>query len=135
MPSAPAGPPDDALTPELLAELAAALTDRQRTLTDDLERVRADLQEIRDSRSAQSDDDEHDPEGGTMSAQWSHSTGIRADLEARLVEVDRALLRMADGTYGTCVRCGRAIPPERLLARPSADRCVTCAQQGPAVLG
>ena len=118
-----------------LDELTAALTERRGILTSDLERVRADLQEIRDSRGTQSDDDEHDPEGGTMSAQWSHSTGIGADLETRLVEVDRALLRMEQGTYGICVRCGTEIPRERLLARPSADRCVSCAQDGPAVLG
>lgn len=118
-----------------LDELAGALTEHRRTLTADLERVRADLEEIRDSRGTQSDDDEHDPEGGTMSAQWSHSTGIGADLEARLVEVDRALLRMEQGTYGICVQCGQEIPRERLLARPSADRCVSCAQGAPAVLG
>ena len=118
-----------------LDELTAALTERRSTLTTDLERVRADLHDIRDSRSSQSDDDEHDPEGGALSAQWSHSTGVSADLEARLVEVDRALLRMEQGTYGICVRCGQPIPHERLLARPSADRCVTCAQEGTAVLG
>ena len=123
-------------SPDLpLDELTAALTERRTTLTADLERVRGDLHDIRDSRSSQSDDDEHDPEGGALSAQWSHSTGMSADLEARLVEVDRALLRMEQGTYGICVRCGQPIPHDRLLARPSADRCVTCAQEGPAVLG
>ena len=118
-----------------LDELTAALTERRSTLTADLERVRADLEEIRASRGTQSDDDEHDPEGGALSAQWSHSTGISADIEASLVEVDRALLRMEQGSYGICVQCGQEIPQERLLARPSADRCVSCAQEGPAVLG
>ena len=130
MPSAPTH-----LSADDLTELTAALTEHRRTLTSDLERVRADLHEIRDSRSTQSDDDEHDPEGGALSAQWSHSTGISADIEARIVEVDRALLRMEEGTYGICVRCGQPIPRERLLARPSADRCVSCAEEGPAVLG
>lgn len=116
-----------------LDELTAALTARRATLTADLERVRADLEVIRDSRGTQSDDDEHDPEGGALSAQWSHSTGLGADLEARLVEVERALLRIEQGTYGACVQCGREIPRERMLARPSADRCVRCAQDGPAV--
>lgn len=116
-------------------ELTAALLERQRVLTHDLEQVLEDLRAVRDSRGTQSDDDEHDPEGATLSSQWSHSTGVRSDLEARLVEVDRALLRMEQGTYGTCLQCGNPIPRERLLARPAADRCLACAQDGPAVLG
>lgn len=125
--TSPAHLPDDDLT--------AALVERQRTLTLDLERVVEDLRVVRDSRGTHSDDDEHDPEGATMSAQWSHSTGIRTELEARLVEVERALLRMEQGTYGVCVQCGEEIPRERLAARPEADRCLTCAQDGPAILG
>lgn len=108
-------------------EPAAVLLERQRTLTIDLQRVLDDLKEVRDARGGQSDDDEHDPEGATMSSQWSHAMGIRADLEARLGEVDRALLRIEEGTYGFCVQCGDPIPGERLAARPAADRCVSCA--------
>ncbi|MEP7765573.1 TraR/DksA C4-type zinc finger protein [Sanguibacter sp. 25GB23B1] len=108
-------------------EPSAVLLERQRTLTIDLQRVLDDLQEVRDARGGQSDDDEHDPEGATMSSQWSHAMGIRADLEARLGEVDRALLRIEEGTYGFCVQCGTPIPGERLAARPAADRCVHCA--------
>ena len=108
-------------------EPSAVLLERQRTLTIDLQRVLDDLQEVRDARGGQSDDDEHDPEGATMSSQWSHAMGIRADLEARLGEVDRALVRIDEGTYGFCVQCGEPIPGERLSARPAADRCVSCA--------
>lgn len=115
-----------------LADVREVLTERQRSLTLDLQRVLADLQEVRDARGGQSDDDEHDPEGATMSSQWSHAMGIRADLEARLSEVDRALLRLEEGTYGFCVRCGDPIPGARLAARPSADRCVRCATPPPA---
>jgi RNA polymerase-binding transcription factor DksA len=43
-----------------------------------------------------------------------------------LRQTDAALRRMAAGTYGTCTRCGAAIPLERLLALPSADRCLAC---------
>ena len=106
---------------------AAVLTERQRTLSRDLQQVLDDLQDVRGARGDQSDDDEHDPEGATMSSQWSHAMGIRADLEASLGEVDRALLRIEAGTYGFCVQCGEPIPDERLAARPSADRCVSCA--------
>ncbi|GLW62374.1 hypothetical protein Arub01_06180 [Actinomadura rubrobrunea] len=37
-----------------------------------------------------------------------------------------ALERIADGTYGQCVDCGRRVPDGRLKARPEAARCVAC---------
>ena len=45
---------------------------------------------------------------------------------ADLTEVDAALARMRDGTYGECVDCGEPIAPARLMAYPTAQRCVTC---------
>jgi RNA polymerase-binding protein DksA len=39
-------------------------------------------------------------------------------------EIDDALERIADGTYGTCASCGKPIPPERLAAVPYATLCV-----------
>ena len=41
-----------------------------------------------------------------------------------LGEIDAALKRLDDGTYGTCVRCGRPIGEERLEARPWALLCI-----------
>lgn len=46
---------------------------------------------------------------------------------AELAEIQLALARLERGTYGTCVRCGRDIPPPRLAARPSATTCLACA--------
>ena len=44
-----------------------------------------------------------------------------ADQRAQVVA---ALARLDDGTYGTCVDCGQAIPEARLEVRPEAARCV-----------
>ena len=41
-------------------------------------------------------------------------------------DIDAALARIGDGTYGTCVACGDPIPVERLEIIPAADRCVPC---------
>ena len=41
-------------------------------------------------------------------------------------EIDAALARIDDGTYGTCARCGKEIPAERLDAVPYAILCVDC---------
>ena len=45
----------------------------------------------------------------------------------QLAEVDRALEKLDDGTYGTCDHCGAEIPQGRLEVHPWAVRCVACA--------
>jgi DnaK suppressor protein len=44
----------------------------------------------------------------------------------QLAAVNLALARLDGGTYGTCIRCGRAIAPERLEALPWAAHCIDC---------
>ncbi|MEO5765250.1 MAG: TraR/DksA C4-type zinc finger protein [Casimicrobiaceae bacterium] len=48
---------------------------------------------------------------------------------AVLSEVEAALARVADGTYGACVDCGADIPYARLEAYPAAIRCVACQER------
>ena len=40
--------------------------------------------------------------------------------------IERALQRVALGTYGVCVSCGQPIEHERLEAHPTANRCAAC---------
>jgi DnaK suppressor protein len=51
-----------------------------------------------------------------------------ATLLTRIGEIDAALERIDDGTYGTCMHCQAAIPVERLEFRPFAVTCVACPQ-------
>ena len=46
-----------------------------------------------------------------------------------LRDVEQALARVADGTYGDCVECGAHIPQGRLAANPSAPRCIACQER------
>lgn len=48
-------------------------------------------------------------------------------LQRTLAEIEAALTRLDEGTYGRCVHCAAAIPEERLELRPFAGQCVTCA--------
>jgi RNA polymerase-binding transcription factor DksA len=47
-----------------------------------------------------------------------------------LDQIDGALNRIEDGSYGLCEKCGGKIPKSRLEAIPYAARCVRCASQG-----
>lgn len=45
---------------------------------------------------------------------------------AELIEIDAALNRIADGSFGLCVDCGVSIPAARLHASPTSMRCIDC---------
>lgn len=53
--------------------------------------------------------------------------GIDEVLRSEIQQIRLALLRIENGTYGTCAKCGNEIRIERLEARPIATRCIDCA--------
>ena len=115
------------------AELSAA--DRAR-LKAELEARRAKLRVELKAQLAGSDDDRvvglrnRIKESGD---EWGVADGL-AELDlaevrhtlAELTEVDAALARMRDGSYGECADCGIDIAPARLAVYPTAQRCINC---------
>lgn len=87
------------------------------------------LDQLTHDRQGSNDDDEHDPEGVTLSSEWSRLTGLAEAAASELQQVDDALARMDAGTYGICAHCGREIPAGRLEVRPFAMHCVACAEK------
>ena len=85
------------------------------------------LKELIGDRAGSNDDDEHDPEGVTLSTEWSRLSGLASRAKTELGEVESALERWEAGTYGVCTGCGERIPAERLEVRPFAEQCVSCA--------
>jgi RNA polymerase-binding transcription factor DksA len=71
-------------------------------------------------------DDEHDPEGATLAYERQHVAALADAARADLAEIDAALARLADGSYGICQACGASISLPRLAARPAARTCVGC---------
>ena len=72
-------------------------------------------------------DDEHDPEGATIAFERSQIGALVRQARQRLDEIDAAVGRVDDGTYGICEQCGRPIGEPRLEARPTAATCIDCA--------
>ncbi len=56
----------------------------------------------------------------------STNEGVLDTLEERLKEVNDALVRIEKGTYGVCIKCGKQIEEEKLLANPAATTCLAC---------
>ncbi|HEV7168044.1 MAG TPA: TraR/DksA C4-type zinc finger protein [Micrococcaceae bacterium] len=117
------------------------LTDRQLALLEQVleERTaRAQLQvgrlsaEIRDVTLAQRDtpaDDEHDPEGSTVSVERERDVALLGSAEHQLSELLAARSRLEAGSLGVCERCGGPVPFERLQARPEVRFCVPCVER------
>lgn len=74
-------------------------------------------------------DDEHDPEGATLAFERAQTQSLLDQARAELDDLDAAEQRLNDGTYGSCLRCGRPIARERLAARPAARTCIRCANR------
>jgi len=106
---------------------AAALDDLQRRTTERLAALTGDYAGIVEASKDSNADDEHDPEGATIAFERSQVGTLVEEARHRLAEVEAARARLADGTYGTCERCGEPIGEGRLEARPTARTCIRCA--------
>jgi DnaK suppressor protein len=117
-----------ALTHEQLESLRHRLDDRQRAL---LLETRDELQNTEQRQYAEIVDrapvDEGDKSVGIELADLNMEMMNRHIREIR--EIEAAKARIDDGSYGTCAECGRDIGFERLLAQPTALRCVDCQEQ------
>jgi DnaK suppressor protein len=99
--------------------------DRAATL-ERLHALEADVAAIIAASEGSNADDEHDPEGATIAFERAQTDALAQQAVRHLAEVAAALARVDDGTWGTCVVCGRGIPAERLEARPTATTHVDC---------
>ncbi|MBE0343409.1 hypothetical protein E4V51_24065, partial [Paenibacillus sp. 28ISP30-2] len=73
---------------------------------------------LTDSIGELSSYDNHPADVGTETFERSRDLAINDSLESELDQVNAALQRMKDGTYGICVKSGEEIPFERLQAIP-----------------
>jgi RNA polymerase-binding transcription factor DksA len=65
-----------------------------------------------------------------VTAERGEAEALAGSLREQLADVEAAIDRVTQGTYGICEGCGQAINPARLEAMPAARRCMTCASRG-----
>jgi DnaK suppressor protein len=100
--------------------------DRELTLAQ-IDSLAGDLADIMASAELVATDDEHDPEGATIAFERSRIDALLTAARDHLLDLDRAERRLADASYGSCMRCGEQISDDRLAARPTAALCINCA--------
>lgn len=99
-------------------EMAVQLRERLADLLARAEVIEDDLRHPLDADSSEQAIDLADDEA---------LEGVDEVLRAEIQQIRLALLRIENGTYGTCALCREEISRERLEARPIATRCIKCA--------
>jgi len=61
---------------------------------------------------------------------FERNLSMEKNLEVSLFNVDKALRKIEDGTFGVCEKCGKSVGLERLKAFPSATACMDCKNRG-----
>lgn len=111
-----------ALPKKKVNELRKQLEAERASLTEQAERLEADFldESWKETRS------EDDAFAGTATHERERTISLARSARAVLDQIDAALRRIDDGSYGRCVRCGEPIPVARLEAIPQATYCMDC---------
>ena len=110
------------------------IKDIEKQLTTQKKQIMADLQGLSHKDNHEADDrstkfpeygDKPD-ENAQEITDYSANVVTEKVLEKTLDDVEKALGRIKKGAYGICKYCGNPIAKKRLLARPTANSCVSC---------
>jgi len=127
-------PAKKALKPEdkkFLAEQRELLLAERATYTQQAETLKAEADQLaEDMEPGDIQFDEESGEGGTMNVERERDLALSAQATAAVEEIDKALAKIDDGSYGYCEQCGQPIPKARLKALPYAALCVACKSGG-----
>lgn len=108
---------------DALLRLHQALTSRRDELR---KRLGGELNELRKYRAG----DTGDAADLAFDSGSEEVTSQLAQIEAReLMQVERSILRLKQGTYGQCEGCGKKIPLARLNALPFSTTCIGCQRE------
>ena len=74
--------------------------------------------------------DDESGEGGTANIDRERDLALSAQARLAVDEINHAIAKIGNGTYGRCESCGQPIPKARLKALPQARLCVACKSGG-----
>ena len=102
--------------------LARKLREQRTSLMREVGVAEADLESLSESRDSELEERAEEDRLRRLLSRLD----VRARMEVE--DIDAALDRIADGTFGRCGRCGEGIPLPRLRALPTARHCLACAR-------
>ena len=105
------------------------MTREVRSIENELEHVDAQIAKL--ERALQERPNYSLGEGDPAIVRWEMDKALLAQNRERKAELERALARVKQGTYGMCEQCGAPIHPDRLAILPGVRTCIRCARSGP----
>lgn len=111
-----------------LAELKRLLEDERARLLEELEAMEEHTPEVEDQVGMDIGGGYDEDLADVASSTFEREKGLalESSVQQMLAQVEDALSRMADGTYGICRRCGDSIDVARLRVLPFATLCIRC---------
>ncbi len=110
------------LSEALLADLRTSLEEERASLL-------ARLAELGEGNAGGLAFDQNFADTSQVTAERGEVEAVTGSLKESLAEVEDALAKLEQGTYGICERCGQPISAARLEARPAARWCIACASR------
>lgn len=120
-------PGEDPWTAEELAEVTTELTEHRDELRERLAAQEAELVGLMRDSGDGAGPDQADLGAATFERD-QEITMVSSEREA-LAQIEHALDRVADGSFGVCESCGEAIGKMRVMAFPRATLCMSCKQR------
>lgn len=118
---------EEAWTAREIAEVEADLRSETDRLRADVASADSALAQLLHSSSDGAGDDQAD--AGSKNLEREHEMAIVNNARDMLLQSERALARLAAGTYGVCETCTDAIGKARLQVFPRATQCMPCKQK------
>ena len=110
-----------------LKAMRAELEKRRTEITDDVRRMSEEIQSIGVEQDSEAGSvGNHFADDGSSVQESERLATMSGDMQEMLNQIDAALERIDDGTFGTCQRCGKQINPERIESFPYVAYCIEC---------
>ncbi len=104
--------------------LRSRLESERKRLIEELEQLKASIRPAEERREGSPFGKRE--EEATESFELEKRITLEKRIRDQLAEVEHALHKFEDGTYGLCDSCGQPIDPARLEALPQASLCLRC---------
>jgi len=107
----------------------STLSDLRASLEQERSDLRARLGEMGLLSGGELSFDQNFADSSQVTAERGEVEALAGKLREALNDVEAALVKLDNGTFGDCERCGQPIPPARLEAKPAARLCMECASK------
>jgi RNA polymerase-binding protein DksA len=106
--------------------LRKRILDERERLEREIVDLDADLSESLEDSSEESPYDQHMAETAAVTLDREIDLTLEENARASIAQIDRALRKLEDGSYGRCDKCDKPIGDDRLSAAPYATLCIDC---------